>query len=78
MPAFAPGVTVIATKMQDTTVQLQFMVSNALRFCAVIPAADFTSFNTTVNGGATGATLTTVYAQDLNKIDYPNEYVPGV
>jgi hypothetical protein len=43
-----------------------------LRFAVVIPSADFTSFNTTVNGGSTGATLTKVYTQDQNRGDYPN------
>jgi len=36
-----------------------------------IPSADFTSFNTTVNGGATAATLTRVYAQDSAPNDLP-------
>ena len=71
-----PGVTVIATKMASTTVQLVFQNPNGgVRYCAVIPAADFTSFNTTVNGGSAGATLTRTYGQDANNGDYPFEYV---
>lgn len=71
-----PGVTVIATKMASTTVQLVMQNPNSgVRYCVVIPAADFTSFNTTVNGGAAGASLTRTYAQDLNNGDYPVEYV---
>lgn len=74
-----PGIAVIGTKMASGTVQLVFTSTNDgvntngdIRFAVVIPAADFTSFNTTVNGGATGATVTKVYAQDLNRGDYPN------
>jgi hypothetical protein len=78
MPAFVPAMTVIATKQASGGVQLQFIENNAVRFVQSIPAADFTSFNTTVNGGATGATLTRSYAQDLSPADYPVEYVPGV
>lgn len=71
-----PGVTVIATKMSSTTVQLVLQNPNGgIRFAVVIPAADFTSFNTTVNGGAAGATLTRTYGQDANNTDYPVEYV---
>lgn len=72
-----PAVAVVATKMADTTVQLQFQQSldglnpsGQVRFVVVIPAADFTSFNTTVNGGAAGATLTKVYAENTNQADY--------
>jgi hypothetical protein len=71
-----PGVTVIATKMASGNVQLVFQNPNGgVRYCVVIPAADFTSFNTTVNGGATGANLTRTYGQDANNTDYPTEYV---
>lgn len=76
-----PGIAVIMTKMASGNVQVVFQNGNGaiggqpvagdLRFSVVIPAADFTSFNTTVNGGATGASLTKVYAQDLNQGDYP-------
>lgn len=72
---------VIATKMASGNVQIVVQSSGDglnpngdLRFALVIPSADFTSFNTTVNGGATGATLTKVYAQDLNRGDYPLGY----
>jgi len=74
-----PGAAIVATKMASGNVQLVVQSTNDgvnpnadIRFALVIPAADFTSFNTTVNGGATGATLTKVYAQDLNRGDYPN------
>jgi hypothetical protein len=71
-----PGVSVIGTKMASGNVQLVFQnPSGGVRYCVVIPNADFTSFNTTVNGGSTGATLTKTYAQDLNNSDYPTEYV---
>lgn len=72
-----PGIAVVALKMASGNVRLDFystgdgLNANAdLRFAVVIPAADFTSFNTTVNGGATNATLTRVYAEDLNRGDY--------
>lgn len=72
-----PAVAVIATKMASGTVQLQFQQSldglnpsGQVRFAVVIPSADFTSFNTTVNGGAAGATLTKVYAQNAAQGDY--------
>lgn len=71
------AVAVVCTKMASGTVQMQFQGSsdglNAagnIRFAVVIPAADFTSFNTTVNGGAAGATLTKVYAENTNQGDY--------
>ena len=69
---------VTMTKMASGNVQIVvYSTSDGLnsngdiRFALVIPSADFTSFNTTVNGGATGANLTKVYAQDLNRGDYP-------
>ena len=74
-----PGCAIVATKMASGNVQMVIQStldglnpSPDIRFALVIPAADFTSFNTTVNGGATGATLTRTYAQDLNRGDYPN------
>lgn len=74
-----PGISMICTKMASGNVQIVFQSSNDgvnpaadIRFAVVVPAADFTSFNTTVNGGATNATLTRSYAQDLNRGDYPN------
>lgn len=58
---------------------LQFIhPSGNLAFCCAIPAADFTSINTTVNGGAAGTSLTVPaappYAQNLNQSDYPVGY----
>ena len=80
-----PGISVVATKQADTTVQMAFYQtidglnpSGAIRFCVVIPAADFTAFNTTVNGGSSGTSLTRTYPQDTNRDDYPNECVVGV
>jgi len=74
-----PGIAVIATKQASGNVQLVFQSTNDgvnpsadIRFAVVIPSADFTSFNTTVNGGGAGTSLTKVYAQDLNRGDYPN------
>ena len=74
-----PGIAVTATKNASGTVRLDFYStldalnpSADLRFAVVIPSADFTSFNTTVNGGGAGTTLTKVYAQDLNRGDYVN------
>lgn len=68
---------VTMTKMASGNVQIQVFDSldglnayGGLRFALVIPAADFTSFNTTVNGGAAGAALTKVYAENANATDY--------
>jgi hypothetical protein len=70
------GVTVIMTKLADGNVQMVCQNPNSgVRYCVVFPAADFTAFNTTVNGGATNATLTKTYAQDANATDYPQGYV---
>ncbi len=75
------SVAVVGTKMASGNVRLDFYssrdglnASEDLRLSVVIPAADFTSFNTTVNGGSTGATLTKVYAEDANRSDYPLGY----
>jgi hypothetical protein len=78
MPAMIPAVTVIATKQASGGVRMDFVINGAIRFSQSILAADFTSFNTTVNGGATNATLTRSYAQDAAPADYPLEYVAGV
>jgi len=78
MPVNIPGISVIGLKMASGNVQMIFQNPNGgIRFAVVIPAADFTSFNTTVNGGATNATLTTTYTQDQNRGDYPFEYCPS-
>lgn len=72
-----PGLFIAAVKMASGNVRLDFYGSydgvnsdGGMRFAVVIPAADFTSFNTTVNGGATGATLNRAYAQDASRGDY--------
>lgn len=78
MPSAANAVSVIATKQASGNVQLIFQNPvGGIVFVAVIPSADFTSFNTTVNGGATGATLTRAYGHDQNKGDYPQHTVHG-
>ena len=77
MPFNQPGRTLIATKQASGTVQLVWQDSfGGLAYIGVIPAADFTSINTNVNGGATGATRTFTYAQDQNQGDYPQGYTP--
>lgn len=80
-----PSVSVIGTKMASGTVQLQFQQSldglnpsGQVRFVVVIPAADFTSLNTNVNGGAAGATRTFTYAQNANQGDYVAPTAGGV
>lgn len=81
-----PGVVVTAVKMASGNVRMDFLDARGpgggtlgqLRFSVVIPAADFTSFNTTVNGGATNATLTKAYAQDAFPVDYPDGYILSV
>jgi hypothetical protein len=75
MPATALACTVVTLKNADGTVGLSFQDPfGTVRYYHVFPAADFTSINTTTNGGASGATQTFVYAQDVNRIDYPNSY----
>lgn len=81
-----PALSVIATKMASGTVQ--FVIQSSLdglnpygqvRFAFVMAAADVTSLNTNVNGGATGATRTFTYAQNANQGDYvPASPVAGV
>jgi hypothetical protein len=68
------------TKKASGNVLVEFFATNDglnsngnLRYAVVIPSADFTSFNTSVNGGATDATLSKVYAEDANR----NDYAPG-
>lgn len=76
---------VIMTKMASTTVQVVVQASSDglnpngdINFVMVIPAADFTSFNTTVNGGAAGTTLTRTYAENAFNGDYPAGYAGGI
>jgi hypothetical protein len=76
------GVSVIMTKMASGNVQVVFQETldglnpfGGVKYAVVIPNADFTSFNTTVNGGATGATLTKTYAENANQGDYPPNVV---
>lgn len=84
MPGSLMAYQVIGLKMASGNVQLQFVHPNgSVAFAAVIPSADFTSLNTTVNGGSTNATLTvpsstTFYTQDLNRGDYPLGYEGGI
>ena len=67
--------TVVTLKNASGTVTLFFQDANGtVKFSHVFPAADFTSINTTTNGGATGATQTFTYAQDANRNDYPTSY----
>lgn len=78
MPYNIPAVNVVATKMASGNVQLVFThAAGDVRFAAVIPAADFTSMNTNVNGGSTGATRSFSYAQDQNQGDFPQGFTQG-
>ena len=64
--------------MASGNVQLLFQRPNGdVRFAVVIPAANFTSLNTTVNGGSTNATLTFPYAQDQFPNDFPAGFIEG-
>lgn len=85
MPVNVIARSVIMTKMASGTVQIVVQSSSDglnpngdIGFAMVIPAADFTSFNTTVNGGATGATLTRTYAENVNAGDYPAGFMGGI
>lgn len=72
MPDTILAQNIVATKLADGAVQLLFTGPNGdVRFASVIASADFTSLNTTVNGGSTGATVTLVYAENARKTDYP-------
>jgi hypothetical protein len=75
----------VSTKMASGNVRLDFystsdgINSNGdLRISFVMTAANFTAINTTVNGGATGATLTQGYAQDASRGDYVQEYAASI
>lgn len=69
------GKGIIATKQADGSVQMQIYhgatsgggrpggAGTSLITTVNIPNADFTSLNTTVNGGAAGATLSFSYGQ---------------
>lgn len=78
MPSDAVGITVTATKMASGTVQFIVTMNGATRCAFVLPAANVTSINTTVNGGAAGATLSFALAQDANLGDYPFQYTQGI
>lgn len=75
MPATVKGVTLVATKLASGNVQLQWQnAAGGIVFVGVIPSADFTALNTTVNGGSTGAAISKGYSQDQNKGDYPQHF----
>jgi hypothetical protein len=78
MPQNIPAMTLSATKAVSGAVHLQFIINGAIRFAFSIPSADFTSLNTTVNGGAGGTNITKAYAQDLNPQDYALGFIEGV
>ena len=78
MPQTVNGLTMIATKLSSGNVQLIFQNAvGGIIFTTVIPSADFTALNTSVNGGSTGASITKAYAQDNAKNDYPPGYFHG-
>lgn len=79
MPAGMPAYSVVMTKQASGDVQVLVQNANGGIVSAfAIPNADFTSFNTTVNGGSTGATLTKSYTQDqFSQTDFgPAQVVP--
>lgn len=80
IPAFQLTATKISTTDTPKNVLLQFIRNGNVVFAACIPGADFTSINTTVNGGAAGVSLTVPsnppYAQDTSKGDYGVGYAP--
>lgn len=54
-------------------------LNGGLKHAFVIAGADFTSFNTTVNGGAAGATLSKTYlASAAQSFDFPVEFVSRI
>ena len=55
---------VTMVKQSDGSVTVTISGPNGdIRYVLNIPSADFTSFNTTVNGGSAGASLTKTYGQ---------------
>ena len=75
MPATVVAVTVITLKQADGSVLLRFQAPNGgIRYEFPFPSADFTSINTTTNGGSTGATQTFTYGEDANRTDYDGSY----
>lgn len=85
MPVNIPARAVIATKQASGTVQFVIQSSGDglnpngdIQFVFVMPSADVTSVNTNVNGGATGATRTFVYAENATSGDYPLGYTGGL
>jgi hypothetical protein len=74
MPYGVPGVSVVTTKLASGNVRFDFYdlaenqsfayqgpvvySTGSLRFSVVMSSANVTAINTTVNGGATGTTLT--------------------
>jgi len=75
MPSTVLATTVVTLKLADGNVLLQFLdPAGTLKFAHVFPSADFTSINTTTNGGSTGATQTFTYGQDAARTDYPHDY----
>lgn len=65
MPSGLPAYSVVMTKQASGDVQVLVQNPNGgIAYAFAIPNADFTSFNTTVNGGSTGASLTKAYTQD--------------
>ena len=78
MPSDAVGVTITATKMASGNVQFVVSMNGAIRDAFVLTAANVTSINTTVNGGAAGTNLSFVLAQDANLVDYPFQYTQAI
>jgi hypothetical protein len=75
MPSTILATTVVTLKLANGDVLLIFQSpSGTEKFVFSFPSADFTSINSTTNGGSTGATQTFTYGQDANKADYPNSY----
>lgn len=73
MPGVIPAFQIVATKISTAgvaNVRLDILRNGGIVMSVCIPAADFTSLNTTVNGGSAGATLTLSYAQDTSRPDY--------
>jgi hypothetical protein len=75
-----PAVCVTTTKLADGNVRFDFYNSldgvnpgSFLRFSSVMTSANVTAINSTVNGGATGTTLSQVYAAESNRGDYVND-----
>lgn len=75
MPNTKLATTVVTLKLANGDVLLSFQDPNGtIKYMHSFTTSDFTSINTTTNGGSTGATQTFVYGENNLINDYPHDY----